>query len=74
VSVELVVGIWAICLWMSWLVWVETSPLMRVFSRTWRATSAPAGSDWVVASEGRSSEIETVRGVVEIDVPEAGLP
>ena len=41
-SVELVVGSWAICLWMSSFVWVETSPPIRVDSRTWRAMSWPA--------------------------------
>ena len=49
VSVEFVVGRSAICLWMSWLVWAETSPPMRVDSRTWRAMSWPAalGGGWL---------------------------
>src|ERR1700730_974244 len=56
VSVEFAAGRAAICLRMSWLVWAETSPPIRVDSRTWRAMSWPValGGGWLGRLVSRS--------------------
>src|SRR5258707_15678189 len=68
VSVEFAAGRSAICLRMSWLVWAETSPPIKVDSRTWRAMSCPVvGGGWlgtvVLSSVVRSASEYLARAV-----------
>ena len=81
VSIEFVVEMSLICLRISWLVWVDTSPPIRVVSRTWRATSGPAESGGGAGVSGAraafdrwaelgwvESEVRVAEGVAGCDI------